>query len=66
MLHVDFSRDHVLADNAAQHLLSKVRYFAMADQIGTILEGPGRPLEGQVDAAWRRVKQLLRRRDDDM
>jgi aminoglycoside 2''-phosphotransferase len=43
-------------------LLSKVRYFALADQIGTILEGPGRPLEGQVDAAWARVKHMLRSR----
>jgi aminoglycoside phosphotransferase (APT) family kinase protein len=46
-----------------QSLLSKVRYFALADQIGTILEGPGRPLEGQVDAAWAQVKHLLRLRD---
>jgi hypothetical protein len=43
-----------------EYLLSKVRYFALADEIGTILEGPGRPLEGQVDAAWGRVKRLLR------
>jgi aminoglycoside 2''-phosphotransferase len=41
-------------------LRSKVRYFALADQIGTILEGPGRPLDGQVEAAWARVRQFLR------
>lgn len=46
-----------------EHLWSKVRYFALADQIGTILDGPGRALEGQLDAAWARVKQLLRRQD---
>lgn len=43
-----------------EQLLSKVRYFTLVDQIGTILEGEGRPLEGQVDAAWARVKQMLR------
>ncbi len=37
----------------------KVRYFAIADQIGTILDGVGRALAGQQDAAWRRLKQLL-------
>ncbi len=106
VLHADFSRDHLLADNEAvvavldfgdvnwgdrdydfhylfldfgeafamdvaaryghpdlEHLLSKVRYFALADQIGTILEDPGRPLEGQVAAAWGRVRQLLRSGD---
>ena len=41
-------------------LLSKLRYFALADQLGTILEGPGRPLDGQIDAAWVRVRELLR------
>jgi aminoglycoside 2''-phosphotransferase len=39
-------------------LMDKLRYFALADQIGTILEGPGRPLEGQVAEAWARVKQV--------
>jgi hypothetical protein len=40
-------------------LVTKLRYFAIAEQIGTILEDPGRPLAGQVDEAWRNVKQLL-------
>jgi len=48
------------------HLLSKMRYFALADQVGTILEGPGRPLDGQIDAAWVRVKELLRDSDLDL
>jgi aminoglycoside phosphotransferase (APT) family kinase protein len=42
-----------------EHLANKVRYFALADQIGTILGGHGRPLDGQVDAAWRRLRQLV-------
>src|SRR5215472_15442567 len=33
-------------------LSHKIRYFAMADQIGTILDGVGRALPGQHDAAW--------------
>jgi aminoglycoside 2''-phosphotransferase len=37
----------------------KVRYFAMTDQIGTILDGVGRALPGQQDAAWRWLEQLL-------
>jgi len=41
----------------------KLRYFALVDQIGTILEGPGRALRGQEDAAWRRLVQLLQERD---
>jgi aminoglycoside 2''-phosphotransferase len=45
-----------------EQLLSKVRYFTLVDQIGTILECHGRPLEGQVDAAWARVRQMLRSR----
>lgn len=44
-------------------LLTKVRYFVLADQLGTILEDTGRPLEGQVEAAWARVKQFLREDD---
>jgi hypothetical protein len=44
-------------------LQSKVRYFALADQIGTILEGPGRPLDGQAEAASARVRQFLREDD---
>ena len=41
------------------HLLSKLRYFAMADQLGIIFEDPERPLAGQVDEAWRRLKQRV-------
>jgi aminoglycoside 2''-phosphotransferase len=41
-------------------LASKLRYFAALDQIDTILEDTGRALEGQKDAAWRRLEQLLR------
>jgi aminoglycoside 2''-phosphotransferase len=40
-------------------LRHKVRYYAMADQIDTILNGVGRALAGQQDAAWRRLRQLL-------
>ena len=45
------------------HLLSKLQYFALTDQIETIRESSGRPLEGQVDAAWTRMKHMLRSRD---
>jgi hypothetical protein len=38
-------------------LVSKLHY-AMADLIGTILEEPARTLPGQVDEAWRRLKQF--------
>jgi len=38
----------------------KLQYFGLVDQIGTILHGADRALEGQTDAAWRRLKQLLR------
>ena len=41
------------------HLLSKLRYFALADQLGIIFEDPERPLAGQVDEAWRRLKQRV-------
>jgi aminoglycoside 2''-phosphotransferase len=39
----------------------KLHYFSLVDQIGTILDGAGRALEGQEDAAWRRLKELLQR-----
>lgn len=41
-------------------------YFGLADQLGTILEGPGRPLDGQIEGAWVRVKELPRLRDCDL
>lgn len=44
-------------------LLSKLNYFALVDQIGTILDGPGRAREGQVHAAWQRLKDLLHGRE---
>jgi hypothetical protein len=37
----------------------ELRYFAVLDQIDTILEDAGRALKGQKDAAWRRLRQLL-------
>jgi len=43
-----------------ERLNQKSRYFALTDQIGTILDGPGRALAGQEDAAWSRLRQLLR------
>ncbi len=45
-----------------EQLMVKLGYFDLVDQIGTILHGVGRALEGQEDAAWRRLKQLLRKR----
>ncbi|HKQ79220.1 MAG TPA: aminoglycoside phosphotransferase family protein [Blastocatellia bacterium] len=44
-----------------ERLLSKLLYFGLVDQIGTILDGEGLALEGQEDEAWLRLKQLLRR-----
>jgi aminoglycoside 2''-phosphotransferase len=41
-------------------LRSKLRYFAIADQIDTILNGGGRATQGQQTAAWRRLEQLLK------
>jgi len=38
----------------------KLCYFGILDQIGTILDGAGRALEGQETAAWHRLQQLLR------
>jgi len=43
-----------------EQLMVKLRYFDLVDQIGTILYGAGRALEGQEDTAWRRLKRLLR------
>lgn len=42
-------------------LRSKLRYFAVADQIDTILNGEGYATEGQEKATWRRLEQLLKR-----
>ncbi len=43
-----------------EQLMIKLRYFDLVDQIDTILHGVGQALEGQEDAAWRRLKELLR------
>lgn len=43
-----------------EQLRLKLRYFGIVDQIGTILDGAGRALEGQTEAAWRRLRELLR------
>jgi aminoglycoside 2''-phosphotransferase len=42
-----------------QRLSRKLWYFAIIDQIGTILDGAGRALAGQDVEAWRRLKLLL-------
>ena len=44
-------------------LRTKLYYFGILDQIGTILDGAGRVLEGQEAAAWHLLRQLLRRRE---
>lgn len=44
-----------------EQLMVKLRYFAMVDQIGTILYGAGRALAGQEAAAWLWLRQLLHR-----
>ena len=41
-------------------LRTKLCYFGIVDQIGTILDGAGRALEGQEAAAWHRLRQLLK------
>lgn len=41
-------------------LLTAIRYYAVVDQIETVLDHAGLALPGQVDAARRRVQQLLR------
>jgi aminoglycoside 2''-phosphotransferase len=65
-LFVDFGHSFVL-DVARRYghsdlkgLENKLRYFAVVDQIGTILDGAGRALEGQEEAAWGRLTTLLR------
>jgi len=42
-------------------LRKKLDYFAVVDQIGTIVEGSGRALKGQEEEAWRRLIKLLRK-----
>jgi len=46
-----------------ERLISKLLYFGLVDQIGTILDGKGLALKGQEDEneAWLQLKQLLRR-----
>jgi len=44
-----------------ERLMSKLLYFGLVDQIGTILDGKGLALKGQEDEAWLRLKRLLRR-----
>jgi aminoglycoside 2''-phosphotransferase len=66
-LFVDFGQD--FAEEVArwyghrnlEGLMSKLLYFGLVDQIGTILDGKGLALKGQEDEAWLRLKQLLRR-----
>ena len=41
-------------------LRTKLCYFGILDQIGTILDEAGRALDGQEAAAWHRLRQLLR------
>lgn len=41
-------------------LLTKIRLYALADQLETVLNEEGRALPGQVEAATLRVKELLR------
>ena len=43
-----------------EQLRLKLRYFGIVDQIGTILDGEGLALEGQTEAAWCRLRELLR------
>jgi hypothetical protein len=40
-------------------LIVKLRYFALVDQIGTILHGTGLALDGQQQAAWMRLREFL-------
>lgn len=41
------------------HLRPKLRYFALVDQIDTIINGESRALEGQKEMAWHRLRYLL-------
>jgi aminoglycoside 2''-phosphotransferase len=42
-----------------QRLLEKLRYFDIADQIDTIVNGEGWALPGQREAAWQRLRRCL-------
>jgi aminoglycoside 2''-phosphotransferase len=42
-----------------EQLKMKLRYFDLGDQIDIILNGVGRALESQEDAAWSRLEQIL-------
>jgi aminoglycoside 2''-phosphotransferase len=65
-LFVDFGQD--FAEEVArryghrdpERLKSKLLYFGLVDQIGTILDGAGLALKGQEDVAWLQLKRLLR------
>jgi aminoglycoside 2''-phosphotransferase len=46
-------------------LRRRVRYYALLDQLDTILYHDGRALEGQVIAAWRRLGQMLHGQEPD-
>jgi aminoglycoside 2''-phosphotransferase len=43
-----------------EQLRRKLRYFAIVDQIDTILNGPGVAPEGQPEAAWGKLRRILR------
>jgi aminoglycoside 2''-phosphotransferase len=70
-LFVDFGQ--AFAEEVAQRyghrdlerLISKLLYFGLMDQIGTILDGKRLALKGQEDEAWLRLKQLLRKCPSD-
>src|SRR5262249_49474784 len=42
-----------------EQLRVKLEYFSLVDEIGTILDGVGRALEGQEETAWKRLRKLL-------
>ena len=59
------------ADSVARHyghrnpdrLKAKLRYFAVVDQLDTIVHGPGLSRKGQEEAAWRRLRQFIQPRN---
>lgn len=54
---IDVARRYGHPDS--QHLLEKLRYFDVADQIDTIVNGDGCALPGQQEAAWQRLYRYL-------
>jgi hypothetical protein len=56
------SADGIYIALAENRCMVKLWYYDLVDQIGAILHGAGRALEGREDAAWRRMKQLIRKR----